>query len=438
MGREVHIAVLILLSIFEVWMCYQVLYRTVLDKKYLRTWQKVLIWVNILGVGILLGINRSMFFFSNIMLIFGGIITVAIVVIFDIHKWYLFIEIIGIYYLLVALLDFFFAFLGMAFIEEFYYVLYGYGNSFGKMVLFTVSRGVIFIILKLGLNAWKNEKVIKVIQKFLVSVLISLFFVVTIYQYLIYDILLGLSDIKGWSAAGSLVTVLVVVGFFIGMYWKNEELKRENQILELKEKLELKNMTDMARLLEQNRIQMHDIRHHMIILKEYVLKKDYEAVEEYLNELMVDYSEKYEKSWTRIRNLDILLNEKKKEAEMSGIKFDIKSDVLKGLPFKETETSVLFGNLLDNAIEACKKIEQGTREILIEIRQKKRFLFITITNTIAYWPKEKNGILISDKGNKEAHGYGLKSVDRIVRKYEGSFQYKIIEGQFKVDLYFSN
>lgn len=70
MERQIHVIVLILLSIFEVWMCYQVLYRTVLEKKYLRNWQKVLIWGNILGAGILLGINRKIIFFSITMFVF--------------------------------------------------------------------------------------------------------------------------------------------------------------------------------------------------------------------------------------------------------------------------------------------------------------------------------------------------------------------------------
>lgn len=63
MGRQIHGIVLILLSICEVWMCYQVLYRTVLEKEHLRKWQKVLIWGNILGAGIILGINRKLLFF---------------------------------------------------------------------------------------------------------------------------------------------------------------------------------------------------------------------------------------------------------------------------------------------------------------------------------------------------------------------------------------
>lgn len=66
MERKFHVIILILLSILEVWMCYQVLYRTVLEKNYLRKWQKILIWGNILVVGTLLGINRKIIFFLGL------------------------------------------------------------------------------------------------------------------------------------------------------------------------------------------------------------------------------------------------------------------------------------------------------------------------------------------------------------------------------------
>lgn len=63
---------------------------------------------------------------------------------------------------------------------------------------------------------------------------------------------------------------------------------------------------------------------------------------------------------------------------MENIRFQIETDVLQSLPFKETETSVLFGNLLDNAIEACKKMKTETRWIRVEIRQRKGFLFLRL------------------------------------------------------------
>ena len=110
MERQIHVIVLILLSIFEVWMCYQVLYRTVLEKKYLRNWKKVLIWGNILGVGLLLGVNRSMFFFSSLMSASCLLITIVVVLAINGKPKWLVFEITAIYFLLVALSDFFFSF----------------------------------------------------------------------------------------------------------------------------------------------------------------------------------------------------------------------------------------------------------------------------------------------------------------------------------------
>lgn len=438
MGREVHVVVLILLSIFEVWMCYQVLYRTVLDKKYLRTWQKVLIWVNILGVGTLMGINRNMFYFSHIMFWMQIIIVTLIVSVPYLYKWYIKLEIVVIYSSFIAILDFFFAFCGMIFLDHFWYSIYVYGNSPWKCFMFLLSRIVFFLILLFFGRIERREKILEGTQKFLIAVSCIFLILVKIYQSMIYKIMNGLSNIKGESAACSLVAIVTIFGFLIGLSWKYQELKKENQILAIREKLEVENLQDMRARLEDKRIQIHDMRHHIIVLKKYIAAKNYDSIEIYLNELLEGYLEIQEDKWTRIRNLDILLGEKKDEAEKVGINFQIKTDVLKKLPFSEPETSVLFGNLVDNSIEACKKIKNGSREISVEITQKKDFLFISIANTIGYLPKVKRGELISDKTDKESHGFGLKSVKRIVRKYHGTFEYEILERRIVIYMVFSN
>lgn len=86
MERATHIIILTLISCFEIWMCYQILYRTVLEKRYLQTWQKILIWGNILGMGIVLGVNRNIFFFSNSMLWNCIIFTILIAVISNVKR----------------------------------------------------------------------------------------------------------------------------------------------------------------------------------------------------------------------------------------------------------------------------------------------------------------------------------------------------------------
>lgn len=413
-------------------------YRTVLEKRYLQTWQKILIWGNILGMGIVLGVNRNMLFFSSAMLWGCIVFTMLIALFLHVKKWKLIAEIVGIYFLFVALLDFFFFFCRMAVENDVYYVFYKGDYFVDKSILYILSRISISVMLICFKKEKKGESILKKTQMFLLITAGILVVIVTGYHFLIYDILNGLSDISGWSAACSLLAIFVVVAFCLGISWKNQSLKQENQILEVREKLELDNMRDMTKALEQNRIQVHDMRHHMIILREYALKKEYEAIETYLDQLLESYVEVQEERWTRIRNLDILLSEKKKEANLENIRFQIETDVLQSLPFKETETSVLFGNLLDNAIEACKKMKTETRWIRVEIRQRKGFLFFTIANSIGKRPQEKDGQFVSDKEDKKVHGYGLKSIRRIVKKYGGSFQCDVVEEEVKISISFSN
>lgn len=438
MGREVHVVVLILLSIFEVWMCYQVLYRTVLDKKYLRTWQKVLIWVNILGVGTLMGINRNMFYFSHIMFWIQIVVTVAMISVLHTNKWYINFEIVSIFCSLVSILDFFFAFCGIMFLDNFWFSVYVYGESPWKCIMFVLTRMIMAAIVFLFNKIERRDMLIEGTQKIFIPTAVVLLIIIRFYQYVIYDIMNGLTDTKGWSAACSLMAVTSVASFCMVVCWKNQSLKNEKQLLELREKLELKNQEDINQVLEINRIHVHDMRHHLILLKEFLATKEYQVAENYLDELMDGFLQKTQRTWTRIRSLDILLNAKKQEAEMLNIRLRIEVDVLKKWPFKETETCVLFGNLLDNSIEACRKIKDGKREIVVEIRQKKSFLFITVTNTIEQLPEIKKGKLISNKGNKDIHGYGLKSVERILKTYDGSFKYEIENKIFKVFLCFSN
>ena len=438
MERATHIIILTLISCFEIWMCYQILYRTVLEKRYLQTWQKILIWGNILGMGIVLGVNRGIFFLSSAILWLCIFYTIVVAVILNVKRWHLIVEIVGIYYLFVALLDLFFAFCGIAIGNDFYQVFSAYNYSGEKCILFILSRISIISILIFLKKERKGEIIVEKAQTFMLVTMGILVVIVTGYHFLIYDILNGLSDVSGWSAACSLLAIFVVVAFCLGISWKNQSLKQENQILEVREKLELDNMRDMMKALEQNRIQVRDMRHHMIILREYALKKEYEAIETYLDQLLESYVEVQEERWTRIRNLDILLSEKKKEANLENIRFQIEADVLQSLPFKETETSVLFGNLLDNAIEACKKMKTETRWIRVEIRQRKGFLFFTIANSIGKRPQEKDGEFVSDKEDKKVHGYGLKSIRRIVKKYDGSFQCDVVEEEVKISISFSN
>ena len=93
----------------------------------------------------------------------------------------------------------------------------------------------------------------------------------------------------------------------------------------------------------------------------------------------------------------------------------------------------ILGNLIDNAIEAEQKEENPYIEL--NLKQEKNFLNINIKN------KCTNLVSINTKTNKnnsEFHGIGLKSVNRIVRKYDGEILIKLTNQEYVVNVFIQN
>ena len=100
------------------------------------------------------------------------------------------------------------------------------------------------------------------------------------------------------------------------------------------------------------------------------------------------------------------------------------------------DISILVGNLLDNAIEACEQIQDGMRWVLFKLKKRQHSLFIEISNSLGTVPRIKDGELLTSKKDKRLHGYGLKSVKRIVQKYDGVFSFSVEADVFKVKISF--
>lgn len=434
MGRQIHGIVLILLSICEVWMCYQVLYRTVLEKEHLRKWQKVLIWGNILAAGTLLGINRKILFFSISMFVFVISITLLCAWIVERKNMLIKIEIIILYYTILALLDFFCGFISMEMIgKQFWEEIYKFSQSMVQCALFLIPRaGVALLLVK-----WKEKSMVLKGDRKTLALLCGVFLgILRLYMVTMVDMAIDVRTAQGLSAAVSMVFVSVLTAGVFMFFHRFQMLKTENKMLLELETLSENHMKDIEIMMEKNRIQTHDMKHHLLILREYGQEKQWDSLMSYLNELSDDILVSQKAMWTQVGILDTLLEQKKAKAESKGIEFRIRADRIGELPFSDMEICTLFSNLLDNAIEACEKIPDDRRWIEIHITRKSAMLYITISNSIKGRPLEKEGKLITNKENHQLHGYGIKSVQKIVRKYEGEFSYQVHENEFVVTITF--
>lgn len=434
MERQIHVIVLILLSIFEVWMCYQVLYRTALEKKCLRKWKQVLIWGNILGAGILLGINRKIIFFSITMFVFIILTTLLCAWIVERKNMLIKIEIIILYYTILALLDFFCGFISMEMIgKQFWEEIYKFSQSMVQCALFLIPRaGVALLLAK-----WQEKSLVLEGDRKTLALLCVVFLgILKIYRVIMMNMAIDSRKAQGLGAAVSMgVVAALTAGVFV-LFNRFQMLKTENEMLLELGTLSKNHIKEMEIMMEKNRIQTHDIKHHLLILREYGQERKWDMLMSYLNELSDDILVQKKAMWTQVGILDTLLEQKKAKAESKGIAFRIRADRIGELPFSDMEISTLFSNLLDNAIEACEKIQDDRRWIQLNIMRKSGMLYITISNSIKGRPLEKEGKLITNKQNHQLHGYGIKSVQKIVRKYEGDFSYQIRESEFIVTITF--
>ena len=403
---------LILISTFEIWLLYQLLFGTVLDKEYLLKREWGIIWGNIAVMGVLLGINRSLTFFSQdifvICIVFNCI---CILFIKKQHKKTV-VVIIILYYTVTALVDFFFAFMGMMILrQEFDRVVYSYANSWVECILFTCSRllvaGGISIVNKRKLE----ELYIYEFQGILSVIAIIMCVMLRKYQILIVGMIYENRENEAGIIGISLVSILLLISFISGLFLKDKVLKKEKEFLIMRDEMVTQRFHELESVMEQNRQLSHDLKNHFIILRGYGKEGNCEGICNYIDGVEKEYFSVKVYSWIGNPVADMLIEQKRVLAEKERIVFDID-------------------------IDACKRIKQEDKWISLQIEKQKQFLFIRISNPIDVMPAMKKGRPVSVKQDKRKHGYGLKSVERVVYKYNGVITFQIEQNIFEVVISF--
>lgn len=426
------------LSLWEVWMYYQFLYATCIEKTQLLKWQRVVMQISIWSIGILFAINRNILFFSHVMFLLGIIYLILILWMVEKKDFIFLASITIIYFSSVALLDFFFAFLGMCMIEDMFAEnIYFSGHQIEKIVIYFCSRSCVACILN-GIKKYGAEKSIDRFKY--IFLVVGLFFSVLVrgYQVIISDMAMGRRELQGSKSLVSMSVVIAVLIFLMILWVKNRILQEENNTLVMEEQLQHQKYCEMVEVMEQNRELIHDTKHHFLVVQEYLKNEEYGNLQKYVTQISDEFQRTVPKVYTGIKILDFILEQKRVVAQKAGIRYEIDTMLLTGIPTTEQETCALFGNLLDNAIEACCLVETEEKWIEIQINQSNQLLSIEVLNTFEIPCIRKQGVFETIKEERSVHGYGIKSMRRIVDKHQGLITYEEKEKIFITKITFFN
>lgn len=192
----------------------------------------------------------------------------------------------------------------------------------------------------------------------------------------------------------------------------------ERQIARYQNDLTKKHCQEVDNLYRQTRGWRHDFKNHLQTMQAYLELGRLEALERYIRELTDDYSQVDMSLKTGNAMVDAILNSKLSLLRERDIRVDASAAVPEGIPVSDVDLSVMIGNLLDNAMEACLKVSAEKRFVRFYMAKAKKNLYIYVMNSADGSYRRGLGGYLSTKA-ADGHGYGLMRIDKVVKKYRG-------------------
>lgn len=224
------------------------------------------------------------------------------------------------------------------------------------------------------------------------------------------------------------ILLLIIAPLVLLSKYKNEQQKRminEKELLECKRFLEAQKeqIVESKKLYDNISSIKHDFNDHIKTIEMLVANSKNNESAEYLDKLKEKFRQTDMRNDTGNPYIDLILTEKEKMAKSEGIRFMVscegKVDKLKD----PLSVCVILNNALNNAIEACERIE-CTEEKIIDISLVcRRDVILIIKNTCENIRVEEEQLKTS-KRDVDNHGMGFKNIESAVKALGGILQWK--------------
>ena len=232
----------------------------------------------------------------------------------------------------------------------------------------------------------------------------------------------------------NLVLLGILLCFYLMFYLmakgliKNMKLVQENEFFQLQSA----QYRTLQRTIDETRMARHDLRHHFTVLSGYAANSDMKAIQEYLTSWQNSLMPKAVYSYCKNPAVNNVLGYYARLARESGISIDISAKLQEPLIIPEPEFCVLLGNLLENAVEACKKQTVSSKIHVRVLQTTPSLISLTIDNTCSEPPRWHEGKLLSSK--HDGNGIGTRSAKNIAARYHGDARFEWKNGMFCVSI----
>lgn len=226
--------------------------------------------------------------------------------------------------------------------------------------------------------------------------------------------------------------------FVVHIRHVNEKLDEMLQNEILLKKTERTYYEAMLEKEEETRRYRHDMIGHLVCLNAFAMDQRTKELQEYVQTLQQQFTQIQKKCYSFGNAvLDAITNHYLMELDQ-GIDVHVEGTLCRTLALDDVALCTIYDNLLKNALEELKRIEEGEKKLFISFLQGVNNCEITIRNSISERSKAKEKMLVTEKEDSKNHGLGLKNVKNVLEKYGGDLNLQKDESFFTASVRLKN
>ncbi len=218
------------------------------------------------------------------------------------------------------------------------------------------------------------------------------------------------------SFLADIISVSAMVIMVTGVIRRALNVNAEIVILKERSRLTLESYN---RLVEANKFTnsaRHEMRHHMTALSGILESGDIQRARRYITSVTSEMDQMPEGRYSHNLLVNVIAGTYLNQAKAEGIQVDARLNVPPELPMADEDLSVFLSNMLQNALEACRRMDkEKDRSIIVQMRLRNNFLFIKCVNSTDDRKDHSEKADTETPGNE--HGHGLVAMERIAEKY---------------------
>ncbi len=239
----------------------------------------------------------------------------------------------------------------------------------------------------------------------------------------------------------SIFFLVMILFITLVFYVYNLGIEKEKNVkmaeLHMASEMEKKQYSQIIQSISELRIMKHDLSNHLKAIQTMLALEHFTDADKYISSLIGTIDQSYFTISSGNTPVDCIVTNKLKQSQAASISVDYTIHLPNKIPLSDIETCSLIGNLFDNAIESCNKLETDNKNIQFIMKPYNSMLSIQIKNSsIGDYITNSNRSLLTTKITKDktTHGIGLNRIHDIVEKHQGFLEITPEKHYFQISI----